>query len=221
VAGGGHLAGISLALPGDFSSAAFLLVAGLIVPGSEIVVHNVGINPTRTGLLGVLREMGASIEVERGAGDGSEPAGSIRVRGGPLRGVAVAPALLPLLIDEVPVLCIAAACADGETSITGATELRVKESDRIAAMASGLRDCGVTVEELPDGLVIQGRGSVTRGGALPLRGGRVRCAGDHRVAMAFAVAGLVAAGGICVEDAEAADVSFPGFYPCLRGLIGR
>jgi len=221
IAGGSVLAGTSLTLPGDFSSAAFFIVAALLVPGSEVVIHNVGLNPTRTGLLAVLARMGASVEIEQtNAATAPEPVGSIRVRGESLRGVTVEPELVPRLIDEVPILCVAAACAEGTTRITGAAELRVKESDRIAVMARQLRARGVVVEELPDGLVVEGRPSRRPGSAPPLRGGVAESGDDHRVAMAMAVAGLVAEAGICIDGAEAADVSFPGFYARLRSLLG-
>ena len=132
----------------------------------------------------------------------------------------MAPELIPRLIDEVPLLCVAAACAEGVTRITGARELRVKESDRIAVMACELRDRGVSVEELPDGLVIEGKGPVTARRPFPLHGGTARSHGDHRIAMAMAVAGLASNGGLCIDDAEAAEVSFPGFYARLGGLVG-
>jgi 3-phosphoshikimate 1-carboxyvinyltransferase len=220
VLGGTRLQGTSLTLPGDFSSAAFLLVAALLVGGSELLVRDVGLNPTRTGLIDVLRAMGASVDVDHSAVSGAEPVGSVWAKASQLRGVTVASGLVPRLVDEVPLLCVAAACAEGVTTVTGAGELRVKESDRIAAMASELRARGVRVEELPDGLVIEGNGPVRRGGSLPLRGGTAASHGDHRIAMALAVAGLVADGGIRVEDAEVADVSFLGFYDRLQGLAG-
>jgi 3-phosphoshikimate 1-carboxyvinyltransferase len=217
VGGGARLRGQTVSLPGDVSSAAFFVVAGLLVEGSEIEIADVGLNPTRTAYLDVLREMGGAVDIEPArAATGGEPFGTIRVRASRLRGVTVAPALVPRLIDEVPILCIAAACAVGPTTVTGATELRVKESDRLAVMARALRDRGVGVEERPDGLVIEGAGE-----RLPLRGGRGSSCGDHRIAMALAVAALVAEGGMLIEEAEAAEVSFPGFYARLRALVGR
>jgi len=220
ITGQTRLAGASLTLPGDFSSAAFFIVGALLVPGSEIVIRNVGLNPTRIGLLAVLEEMGASFEIDRGSAEAApEPVGSIRVRGQALRGVTVDASLMPRLIDEVPILCVAAACAEGSTTITGAAELRVKESDRIAVMARELRAQGVTIEELPDGLVVRGRPFGPPGSALPLQGGTVASGNDHRVAMAMAVAGLAAQDGTCIENSEAADVSFPGFYARLRSLL--
>jgi 3-phosphoshikimate 1-carboxyvinyltransferase len=218
-----RLQGTPVVLPGDFSSAAFLLVAALLVEGSDLVVRDVGLNPTRTALLDVLREMGADLEAgEVGHSDGREPLGWIRARHSALRGVDVDPALVPRLIDEVPLLCVAAACAEGITRVTGAGELRVKESDRIAVMAAQLQSRGVQVTELPDGLEIRGNGGGTAAGRLPLRGGSAESQGDHRIAMALAVAGLVADGGIRIDGAEAAEVSFPGFWDHLRRwLRGR
>jgi 3-phosphoshikimate 1-carboxyvinyltransferase len=221
ITGGRALVGASITLPGDFSSAAFFVVGALLVPGSEIVLRNVGINPTRTGLLEVLEQMGASIEIEPASGpDAPEPVGSIRVRSAALRGVAVDPRLVPRLIDELPILCVAAACAEGPTTITGAAELRLKESDRISVMVRALRAQGAEVEELPDGLVVRGRYRGGAGRALSLRGGAAASENDHRVAMAMAIAGLAAENGICIENSEAADVSFPGFYARLQSLLG-
>jgi 3-phosphoshikimate 1-carboxyvinyltransferase len=217
VQGQQRLQGTLVVLPGDFSSAAFLLVAALLVEGSDLVVRDVGLNPTRTALLDVLRQMGADLEIgEVGRSDEPEPRGWIRARHSALRGVEVDPALIPRLIDEVPLLCVAAACAEGMTRVTGARELRVKESDRIAVMAVQLRSRGVGVVELPDGLEIRGNGGGTAPGRLPLRGGGAESKGDHRIAMAFAVAGLVAEGGISIDGAEAVEVSFPGFWDHLR-----
>jgi 3-phosphoshikimate 1-carboxyvinyltransferase len=218
VEGGAVLRAASVTLPGDFSSAAFFLVAALLVPGSDLLISDVGLNPTRTGLLDVLREMGADCEVVGLRDqDGGEPIGALRVRACSLRAVTVDPILIPRLVDEVPILCVAAACAAGVTTITGARELRVKESDRLAVMARELRGRGVDVEELPDGLVIEGRGGR---GAAPLEGGLAATDGDHRIAMAMAVAGLVAREGIDMDGADAAEISFPGFYVRLRALVG-
>jgi len=222
VSGGSQLLATSVRLPGDFSSAAFFLVAALLVDGSNLLVSDVGLNPTRTGLLDVLRAMGASFEVRPSEQPGdAEPVGSIRAWASKLVGVNVAPALIARLIDEVPLLCVAAACAEGVTRITGARELRVKESDRIAVMASELRARGVGVVELPDGLVIEGRGSSEAGQPFPLCGGTAMSHGDHRIAMALAVAGLVSTGGVRIDGAEVADVSFPGFYAQLQALMGQ
>ena len=205
------LQGIPIALPGDFSSAAFLVVAASLVPGSELRLTGVGLNPTRTGLLDVLNAMGAAIEVVPD-GNGAEPIGSLVIRHRPLQATRIAGDLLVRSIDEFPILCIAAACAEGTTEIRDAAELRVKESDRIAVMAEMLRDLGVTVEELPDGLVITGPAQ--------LGGARVDPRGDHRIAMAAAVAGLVGRAPVTICDPECAEVSFPGFYVALAAAAG-
>jgi 3-phosphoshikimate 1-carboxyvinyltransferase len=198
-------------LPGDPSSAAFLVVAASLVPGSAVRVRNVGLNPTRTGALSILRRMGADISIEAARDEAGEPRGDLVVRGARLRGTTIAAAEVPAAIDELPVLAVAAALADGETRITGAAELRVKESDRLAALLQ-LASLGVGMESLPDGLVVHGTGGNR------LRAGRIDAAGDHRIAMAFAVAGLCAEGGIEVADPECVAVSFPGFFAMLAGL---
>ncbi|MCC6763563.1 MAG: 3-phosphoshikimate 1-carboxyvinyltransferase [Deltaproteobacteria bacterium] len=206
-----RLRGTAITLPGDFSSAAFLLVAAALIPGSELHLTGVGINPTRTGLLDVLAAMGAAIEVVPEAG-GAEPVGTLVVRHRPLHATRIAGDVVVRSIDEFPVLCIAAACAEGTTEIRDAAELRVKESDRVAVMAGMLRDLGVVVEELPDGLVITG--------APRLGGARVDPRGDHRIAMAGAVAGLVGAAPVVIDDPDCAEVSFPGFYATLAHAAG-
>ncbi|MEN2983234.1 MAG: 3-phosphoshikimate 1-carboxyvinyltransferase [Thermus sp.] len=198
-----------LLVPGDFSSAAFFLVAALLVPGSEVVVEGVGLNPTRTGLLEVLRAMGADLAWQVLEGEGGEPVGWVRARYGPLQGVAVDPGLIPLMVDEVPILAAAAAWAQGETFIPGLAELRVKESDRVAAIAHNLRALGVEVEEGPDWLRIRGGG---------VRPGEVEPFHDHRIAMAFAVAGLPV--GVRVWEPGWAEISYPGFFRDLLGLCG-
>jgi 3-phosphoshikimate 1-carboxyvinyltransferase len=208
----GPLSARAVVVPGDISSAAFLLAAAAALPGSELTVEDVGLNPTRTGVLDMLQAMGADLVMERTAEAGGEPVGRVTVRGGPLRGIRIGGALIPRLIDELPVLCVAATAATGTTSITDAAELRVKESDRIGALTRGLRALGGEVEERPDGMVIYGS---------RLRGGRVDAGGDHRVAMAFAVAGLLARGPVVVEGAEAISVSFPEFPRTLQDLTGR
>ena len=211
VEGGQRPLGAAVALPGDVSSAAFLVVAALVVPGSELRLPGVGVNPTRTGALAILRRMGAPIEVVDTHDVAGEPRAELRVRAARLHGTTVAPAEVPGAIDELPILCVAAALAEGETTITGAGELRVKESDRIAALEQ-LRTLGVAITARADGLVIHGTGGRR------LAGGRVESHGDHRIAMAFGVAGLVAEGGVEVADAGVAEVSFPGFFACLAQL---
>lgn len=205
----GPLAGREIAVPGDISSAAFLLVAAAARPGSEITVEGVGVNPTRTGVLEVLKAMGADVVIDAQGASSGEPVAAVTVRGRRLRAVSIGGEIVPRVIDELPVLCVAAAAAEGETVITGAAELRVKESDRIGAMARGLRALGIAVEERPDGMMI-------RGGRI--HGGRVESEGDHRVAMALAVAGLLASERVTVAGAEAIDVSFPEFIQTLQAV---
>jgi 3-phosphoshikimate 1-carboxyvinyltransferase len=207
-----ELQGTTVTLPGDFSSAAFLIVAALLVPGSDLRLAGVGLNPTRTGLLDALRLMGADLAVEPADDGSAEPSGTLRVRAQPLRGIRIDGDLLVRSIDEFPILCIAAACAEGTTEIRDAAELRVKESDRVAVMADMLRALGARVDELPDGLVITGP---TR-----LGGARVDPRDDHRIAMAAAVAGVVGSAPVVITDAECADVSFPGFYATLARAGG-
>jgi len=195
-------------VPADFSSAAFFLVAGSIVPGSELRLPAVGLNPRRTGLLQALRLMGADIRVENERESGGEPVGDLIVRHAALRGVELPEALVPDMIDEFPALFIAAAVAKGRTVVRGAAELRVKESDRIATMAAGLRAIGVAIEETPDGAIIDG-------GAIG--GGEVDSHGDHRIAMSFAIAGLLAQGEIRIKDCDNVATSFPGFLELANG----
>jgi 3-phosphoshikimate 1-carboxyvinyltransferase len=208
------LASQRLDVPGDFSSAAFFIVAGLLgASATGLLIRNVGLNPTRTGLLDILRSMGADIEVLNPRESGAEPVADLRVRASALRGVQVPEELVPLAIDELPVLFIAAACASGETVVTGAEELRVKESDRIAAMSAGLESLGVVHEVLPDGMRIEGRGEGTAFG-----GGEIDSFGDHRIAMSFAVASLRAARLISVRDVANVATSFPGFVELARSI---
>jgi 3-phosphoshikimate 1-carboxyvinyltransferase len=214
VEGGQRLAAADVSLPGDASSAAFLVVAALLVPGSELSLPDVGVNPTRTGFLTILQRMGAAIRVDDVHEVAGEPRGRLTVQSGVLHGTSLAPEEIPAAIDELPVLCVAAALAEGETTIAGASELRVKESDRIAALEQ-LARLGVTVRSTPDGLVI--RGSAGR----RLSSGRIDSGGDHRIAMAFAVAGLVADGGVEIANPSCADVSFPGFFAGLASLGAR
>jgi 3-phosphoshikimate 1-carboxyvinyltransferase len=198
----GRLTATPITIPGDISSAAFFLVGASIAPGSDLTLTSVGINPTRIGIITLLRAMGADIVIEDERLLGGEPVADLHVRSAPLHGIRIPEDQVPLAIDEFPALFIAAACADGETVLTGAAELRVKESDRIAVMADGLMALGIDAEPTPDGMRI-------RGGAP--HGGSVDSAGDHRIAMAFAMAALRASGPIEVRDCSNVDTSFPGF----------
>jgi len=213
VEGVGRLEGQRVIVPGDISSAAFFLVAGSVVPKSHLRIRGVGLNPTRRAVVDVLKRMGADIRVEEERLVCGEPVGDLVVRGSELKGTRIAGAVIPNLIDELPVLAVAAACARGETVIRDASELRAKETDRIRAVVENLRRMGAKVGELPDGMVI--------GGGRPLRGALIDSFGDHRIAMAFAVAGLVAEGDTTIEGAEWADISFPGFFEVLEKLSRR
>ncbi len=206
----GPLAASVVTVPGDISSAAFLLVAGLIGPQARIAVTRVGLNPTRTGILDVLQSMDARLSVTVEPGNDGEPLGTVTVETSGLRGATIGGALVPRLIDEVPVLVVAAALARGRSEIRDAGELRVKESDRIAALARELGRMGARLSERPDGLVIDG--------GARLRGAVVSSGGDHRIAMALAVAGLVAEGETIVEDTECIATSFPRFAATLNAL---
>ena len=201
-------------VPGDFSSAAFFIVAGLLgAARGGLLIQNVGLNPTRTGLLDVLRSMGGDIEILNPRESGAEPVADLLVHASALHGVEMPAALVPLAIDELPVLFVAAACASGETVVTGAEELRVKESDRIAAMSAGLKSLGVMHSVLPDGMRIEGR---REGPAFT--GGEVDSFGDHRIAMSFAVASLRAAKSISIRDVANVATSFPGFVGLARSV---
>jgi 3-phosphoshikimate 1-carboxyvinyltransferase len=209
-----QLANQRFEVPGDFSSAAFFMVAGLLGAAREgLLIRNVGLNPTRTGLLDVLRSMGGDIEILNPRDNGAEPVADLLVRASSLRGVVMPAALVPLAIDELPVLFIAAACAAGETVVTGAEELRVKESDRIAAMSAGLATLGVVHSVLPDGMRIEGRPD---GSAFS--GGEIDSFGDHRIAMSFAIASLRAANAISIRDVANVATSFPGFVELARSV---
>ncbi|MDZ7786746.1 MAG: 3-phosphoshikimate 1-carboxyvinyltransferase [Halofilum sp. (in: g-proteobacteria)] len=209
VEGGGRLKARAIDVPADISSAAFFLVGATIAPGSDLVLEHVGWNPTRTGVVEILRLMGADIEVLAEREAGGEPVADLRVRSAPLQGIDIPEALVPRAIDEFPVLFVAAACAQGRTRLTGAGELRVKESDRIQVMADGLAALGVDARPTDDGIVIEGG---------PIGGGRVDSHGDHRIAMSFAVAGLRATGPIRIDDCRNVNTSFPGFAALARGL---
>jgi 3-phosphoshikimate 1-carboxyvinyltransferase len=212
VIGPATLRGAAVRVPGDLSSAAFFLVAGALVPGSEVAVADVGINPTRTGVLDILRLMGAHVEVRDEREEGGEPVGTVAVRAAPLGGIVIAGDVIPRAIDELPVLAVAACLAAGETVIRDAAELRVKESDRVAVLARELGRLGADIAPQPDGLVIAG--------GRRLHGGRVRSGGDHRIAMALAVAGLCADGPVIIEDSACVETSFPGFEAALRRATG-
>ncbi len=207
VTGGGRLTATDIDVPADISSAAFFLVGASLAPGSDLLLEHVGINPTRTGVIDILRLMGADVEILNPRLAGGEPVADLRVRHAPLRGVRIPETLVPLAIDEFPALFIAAACAGGETVLTGAQELRVKESDRIQVMADGLTALGIAAVPTPDGIVIQG-------GALS--GGTVDSHGDHRIAMSFAIAALRAAGPVSIRDCANVNTSFPGFVALAR-----
>ncbi len=200
-----------LSVPGDISAAAFFLVAASIVPDSEVFLNGIGLNPERTGIVDVLLMMGADIAILNEREESGEPVGDLRVRATRLTGTTIGAELIPKTIDELPILCVAAALADGETRISGAQELRVKETDRIHAMAVELASIGVSVEEQPDGLVIQGGGV--------LQGARCQSYGDHRVVMSLAIAGLVAKEPIVIEDVECVETSFPDFHSKLLDLL--
>jgi 3-phosphoshikimate 1-carboxyvinyltransferase len=201
-------------VPGDPSSAAFFIVAALLVPGSELTIENVGLNATRAGLIEVLRQMGGSIEETNAREVGGEPVADLVVRHSPLKGVEVDPAVVPSMVDEFPVLFVAAALAEGRTIARGLEELRVKESDRIAVMATALTAVGARVKELEDGLVIDGIGGEPLEG-----GGPVATHLDHRIAMSMAVAGLVSKAGIEVDDTRPIATSFPAFEALLDGCM--
>lgn len=203
----------SIIVPGDPSSAAFPMVAALLVPGSRVTIANVGLNTTRAGLIELLREMGGDIVVENPREVGGEPVGDLLVTASALKGVEPDPARAPSMIDEYPVAFVAAALAEGRSIFRGLEELRVKESDRIATMAAGLRAIGVAVEELEDGIVIEGSGGAPLAG-----GGPVATKLDHRIAMSFAVAGLVSRDGVTIDDMRPVATSFPGFTALLRSL---
>jgi 3-phosphoshikimate 1-carboxyvinyltransferase len=202
-----------LQVPGDISSAAFLVVAALVVPGSDLRIENVGINPLRTGLIDALREMGGQIELSDERKIGGEPVADLRIRHSRLRGIDTAPEAAPSMIDEFPIFFIAAAFAEGTTRTSGLAELRVKESDRIAAMATGLRAIGVSAAEQPGGLVIEGSAGAPIAG-----GGAVDPRLDHRIAMSFAVAGLHARRAVRVLDMSPVATSFPDFAATLAEL---
>jgi len=203
------LHGCPLHIPGDLSSAAFVMLAALLADSAELLINNVGVNPTRSGVINILQAMGAKISLENPRVLGEEPAADIRVRSSELQGIVVDPALVSRAIDEFPVLFVAAAAAKGETVFSGLAELRVKESDRIAAMSDGLRALGIEVEETEDGAIVHGGRFTT---------GEVQSFGDHRVAMSLAAAATIAEGPVTVHDVATVETSFPGFVSCLQGI---
>jgi len=212
--GGQALRGAPVDVPADLSSAAFFLVGAAIAPGSDLTLEHVGINPTRTGCLEILRRMGADIEIVAQRQAGGEPVADLRVRSAALRGIEIPPELVPLAIDEFPALFVAACCAEGRTVVRGAGELRVKESDRIATMAEGLAALGFDTRPTDDGIVIDGRG----GDDAVFRAGRALAHHDHRIAMSLAIAALRSSGAVEVDDTTNVATSFPGFVEAARGL---
>ncbi len=213
IRGGARLIGQEVTVPGDISSAAFWLVAASIVPNSDLVIENVGINPTRTGILEVLAEMGADISYENEREVTGEPVADLRVRSAVLKACKIGGAVIPRLIDEIPILAIAATCAEGITIIEDAAELRVKESDRIVAMVKELTKLGANVTERPDGMAIVG--------GKTLIGTEVESYDDHRIAMSLAIAALIAKGQTSINHAESAAISYPSFIPTLQGLYAK
>ncbi len=204
---------LNIQVPCDISGAAFWLVAGAAHPNARVTVEGVGINPTRTGVLDVLREMGANIRVENVREDGNEPSADLIAESSELRGIEIGGDIIPRVIDEIPALAMAASRASGRTVVRDAQELRVKESDRIAETVNGLSSLGAEIHETEDGMVIEG--------GFALRGTTVASGGDHRIAMTMAIAGLVAEGETTIQDSEAADVSYPSFWDALGSLTAR
>ena len=211
VEGGGKLIATKVEVPADISSAAFFMVGASIAEGSDIVLEHVGINPTRVGVINILQQMGADLTLDNKREVGGEPVADIRVRSAQLKGIRIPEDQVALAIDEFPVLFVAAACAKGETVLTGARELRVKESDRIQAMADGLQILGVDAKPTDDGMIIQGKGTNGQIGS-----GSVESCGDHRIAMAFAMAALRASGPITINNCANIDTSFPHFVDLAR-----
>ena len=207
--GGQALSGCDIEVPADLSSAAFVILAAVLSKSADVLIRNVGVNPTRTGIIDILQSMGADICLENPQLKGNEPVADIRARASQLKGGPVDPAMVSLAIDEFPVLFVAAAAATGTKIFSGLAELRVKESDRIATMADGLQRLGIQVEETDDGAIVKGG---------KFSGGRVDSFGDHRVAMSLAVAGTIASGPVTVSNVAAVDTSFPGFSDCMQAL---
>lgn len=212
--------GVHMTIPGDFSAAAFFIVGATIVQGSDITIRNVGMNPTRTGLIEVMRKMGADIQVLDQREEAGEPVGDLRVKSSTLKGMTIGHDLIPKTIDEFPVLCVAAAVAEGDTVISGAEELRVKESDRIATMSRELKAMGALIEERPDGMIIRGLGRGGENGRLKAAG-KTESHGDHRVAMSLAIGGLTAEESMTIADTSCMDTSFPNFEKALVDLLAE
>jgi 3-phosphoshikimate 1-carboxyvinyltransferase len=210
-----ELEAADIVVPGDISSAAFPLTAAVLVAGSQIMLRGIGVNPLRAGLITTLREMGAKISIENLRGGEGDPLADLSVRAGQLRGIDVPAERAPSMIDEYPILAVAAACAEGTTRMNGLAELRVKESDRLAAMAKGLALAGVQVEETEDSLIVHGTGRPPHGGAM------IEADLDHRIAMAFLVLGMVSEQPMTIDDASPIDTSFPGFAELINGLGGN
>ncbi len=207
-----NLRGTRVLVPGDISAAAFIMAAATIIPDAEVYIRNVGVNPTRSGIIEVLQKMGASLELQNCRQWGNEPVADIAVRGGNrLKGISIDGDIIPRLIDEIPVIAVVAAAAEGKTLIGGASELRVKEADRISELCGQLKKNGVDISETSDGMIIEGGNK--------LKGAEVESCGDHRIAMALAVAGLIAEGETAIHDAEVINISFPGFMSTMRSLI--
>jgi 3-phosphoshikimate 1-carboxyvinyltransferase len=213
VAGGYELSGCEIAVPGDISSAAFFMVAALIVPNSEILIRGVGVNPTRTGIIDILQQMGGDVELLNRREESGEPVADIRVRSSNLKAIEISGEVVPRAIDEFPIISVAASVAEGTTVLRDAAELRVKETDRIAAMAGNLRKAGVAVVETKDGMEITG--------VEKLKGCSAESFGDHRIAMSMMVAGLAAQGDTTVSDIDCIATSFPGFRELLQGVVVR
>lgn len=211
VAGGQNLVATNIVVPGDISSAAFFLAAGAIIPESDILLKNVGLNPTRTGIIDVLNAMGADITIEPYENEASEPAGDVRVRYSELKGTTVEGELIPRLIDEIPVIALLATQANGRTVIKDAAELKVKETNRIDTVVNELRKFGANIEATEDGMIIEGKTS--------LKGGTVSAHGDHRIGMMLSIAALLCNGEVSLEQSDSVSVSYPGFFEDLYSLI--
>ena len=210
-----ELEGRDITVPADISSAAFPIAAALIVPGSNLLIRNVGVNPLRAGLIKTLQEMGGKITIENSRGEAGEPLADLRVEASQLHGITVPASRAPSMIDEYPVLSVVATCATGTTHMVGLAELRVKESDRLAAMATGLAACGVQIEETEDSLTVHGSDQPIDGGAL------IAANLDHRIAMAFSVLGMVSLNPVTIDDGSPIATSFPGYIKLMNSLGAR